>query len=584
MKKTLFVSLYLFFSIAVLSQSTETISGSEFSIAKITTSSGDIYAGTDYSIGYRYDSGADETIIARAIFGINLPSSINNAQAINSASLSVNGILVPGELLDGDEKLKVNFIGTSDDLALLLDAQTYNNVSSGTLIGEGSSYNGQSDFDVKNVLTNNKSKDIIYFGVYCSAGKLTALRINMQLYVNYKPQKEFVDFFVANIDPGGSVLVDEVSVVSGTKIESRETGTNVQLQAIDNQFYNGYNHIWNSGIAPEAPSKWEKIKNHTAQNLTSNISYNLTVTNESSNATYQAGLRKVCNVSLSSPQSMSVSYNGQNYSGTSVNFTAVEYNDVTIETPEYYIDNQVKFTFKKWSDNNTSRSRTINLTKHETLQAEYEGVAISNYMAMNCPSGVDEKILLQWNEHPHPSVTQYKIYRKTKTDLPVCIATLNRGTTSFTDNAATKRETGNELLSYSIDCYYAPDNTWSEHYWAQFEFAVLDEREMKDWGEELKPELTEKEEDPEVKENTIKNYPNPFNPSTKIEYSLKEASNVKIVVYDMLGQEIKTLVNSEKPKGKYSVTFDASNLPSGMYYCKMASKNFNKTIKLLLTK
>ncbi|MFA8342361.1 MAG: T9SS type A sorting domain-containing protein [Rhodothermaceae bacterium] len=84
--------------------------------------------------------------------------------------------------------------------------------------------------------------------------------------------------------------------------------------------------------------------------------------------------------------------------------------------------------------------------------------------------------------------------------------------------------------------------------------------------------------------NEISNYPNPFNPTTKIEYSIKESSNVKIVVYDMLGQEIKTLVNSEKSAGTHSVNFDGSSLPSGIYYCKIVSTNFNKTIKMLLTK
>jgi len=84
--------------------------------------------------------------------------------------------------------------------------------------------------------------------------------------------------------------------------------------------------------------------------------------------------------------------------------------------------------------------------------------------------------------------------------------------------------------------------------------------------------------------NNIGNHPNPFNPSTNIEYSIAENSNVKIIVFNVLGEQIAELVNTEKTPGHYTVKFDATHLPSGMYYCRIVAGNFNKTIKMLLTK
>ena len=81
------------------------------------------------------------------------------------------------------------------------------------------------------------------------------------------------------------------------------------------------------------------------------------------------------------------------------------------------------------------------------------------------------------------------------------------------------------------------------------------------------------------------NYPNPFNPSTMINYSIPKASLVAIKVYDVLGREVKTLVNEEKSAGNYSVQFSAnSGYASGVYFYRMQAGNFVQTKKLLLLK
>jgi hypothetical protein len=84
--------------------------------------------------------------------------------------------------------------------------------------------------------------------------------------------------------------------------------------------------------------------------------------------------------------------------------------------------------------------------------------------------------------------------------------------------------------------------------------------------------------------NLAQNYPNPFNPITTIQYSILQRSNVTLKVYDILGNEIAELVNEEKGIGVYSVTFDASNLASGIYLYKIQAGSFVETKKMILLK
>ncbi len=80
------------------------------------------------------------------------------------------------------------------------------------------------------------------------------------------------------------------------------------------------------------------------------------------------------------------------------------------------------------------------------------------------------------------------------------------------------------------------------------------------------------------------NYPNPFNPTTVIKYSVPVASKITLKVYNVLGSEIKTLVNSEKAAGNYSVEFNGSNLASGIYFYQLKAGNFVQTKKFVLMK
>ncbi len=82
----------------------------------------------------------------------------------------------------------------------------------------------------------------------------------------------------------------------------------------------------------------------------------------------------------------------------------------------------------------------------------------------------------------------------------------------------------------------------------------------------------------------FQNYPNPFNPSTVISYQLSVTSNVKITIYNALGQEVAVLVNEEKIPGEYEIQFNGSNLSSGTYFYVLRAGNFSETKKMLLIK
>ena len=80
------------------------------------------------------------------------------------------------------------------------------------------------------------------------------------------------------------------------------------------------------------------------------------------------------------------------------------------------------------------------------------------------------------------------------------------------------------------------------------------------------------------------NYPNPFNPTTSIEFSLPRSGLTEIIIFDIRGREIERLVNSRMAAGKYKVKWDASNVSSGIYFYRLQAGDFVQTRKMVLLK
>ena len=80
------------------------------------------------------------------------------------------------------------------------------------------------------------------------------------------------------------------------------------------------------------------------------------------------------------------------------------------------------------------------------------------------------------------------------------------------------------------------------------------------------------------------NFPNPFNPATQIGYSLQESMRVRLRVYDLLGREVATLVDGLQSAGNHEVTFNAGNLPSGLYMYRIDTQNGSTSKMMSLLK
>ena len=80
------------------------------------------------------------------------------------------------------------------------------------------------------------------------------------------------------------------------------------------------------------------------------------------------------------------------------------------------------------------------------------------------------------------------------------------------------------------------------------------------------------------------NYPNPFNPTTTISFSLPEQSNVKVVIYDALGNQVDVITDEVKSAGTHSVNWNAVNFASGIYFYKLEAGNFVQARKMILMK
>jgi len=108
------------------------------------------------------------------------------------------------------------------------------------------------------------------------------------------------------------------------------------------------------------------------------------------------------------------------------------------------------------------------------------------------------------------------------------------------------------------------------------------------WAQHLDPPVSVEDDEIEVgipaEFILLQNYPNPFNPTTKINYQIPELNFVNLKIYDILGSEIATLVNEEKPIGSYEFEFDATALPSGIYFYRLQAGSFIETKKMVLMK
>ena len=177
---------------------------------------------------------------------------------------------------------------------------------------------------------------------------------------------------------------------------------------------------------------------------------------------------------------------------------------------------------------------------------------------------------------------RYNIWRKKNTQSYEKIAVINdKNITEYTDTD-TEIILGEEQANQTTASYYIQIEEITGRSWTprkQTITATVSKVEgipLEKQAEEINLE--------EMEFNISQNYPNPFNPTTSIKYTVPSNEYVTLKVYDILGNEVATLVNEQKESGNYTVNFDGDKLSSGLYIYKIQAGNFNKVRKMMLIK
>ena len=170
------------------------------------------------------------------------------------------------------------------------------------------------------------------------------------------------------------------------------------------------------------------------------------------------------------------------------------------------------------------------------------------------------EILLEWSTSSEKNNHGFDIERNSGENYTVIGFVSGHGTTT-------------EIKNY----FFSDKNLQAGTY--KYRLKQIDYNGTSRYSEEVIAELTAP-----LTFNLGQNYPNPFNTSTRISFEIPNTSNVKLVVFDLLGKEVITLVDEEKKAGYYEIIFDASALSSGTYYYKIISNGFSKTKKMVLLK
>ena len=235
--------------------------------------------------------------------------------------------------------------------------------------------------------------------------------------------------------------------------------------------------------------------------------------------------------------------------------------------------------------NSSTHSYTLNIGVDSATTSAFKPSKPQNLkITVNSPSAT-----LTWAPSTEPNVKNggsYKIYRVSVSStasepsnssytLLTTVPAYSGGNpvTSYTDEQFWMGG-GNFKMYYEITAVdnASQESTRSNSTWA---YTTL-QPYKKNVGKEVANAITEYK--------LSENYPNPFNPSTVINYQIPTSGKVTLKVYDVLGKEIATLVNENKEAGSYNVNFNASNLPSGVYVYKIESGSFIKSQKMMLVK
>lgn len=180
---------------------------------------------------------------------------------------------------------------------------------------------------------------------------------------------------------------------------------------------------------------------------------------------------------------------------------------------------------------------------------------------------------LSWNANIELDLDGYKLYRSVNGSGYSLLITLNENTTSYTDNGITIGNKFDQSVCYKLTSFDLAGRE-SDFCFPRCTTAGQISKDAAILYNEPIPE----------EYSLFSAYPNPFNPTTKIQFGIPENDNVKLSVYNMLGEKVADLVDDYLTKGFYEKEFDASKLSSGIYIYKIKTNNFTDVKKMMLVK
>jgi hypothetical protein len=277
--------------------------------------------------------------------------------------------------------------------------------------------------------------------------------------------------------------------------------------------------------------------------------------------------------------------------------SGIQYNSPTSEFLVVQIDsinasavgqdfNGMHYAFDHWSDGSTSSYKYFKPTDNTTYTAQF--VAKPFQVTVTSAGGPNyQPVVLTWQVHPNPDVT-YDIWLRIRSngvtgDPMLQASSLSHTTTSYTSPVYINLPNGTDLLYWDVRAYHSPTGTSADPWWTCSGYGTAQAKITA--NDAASAEIGE-----EVWEFAVSNYPNPFNPTTTIRFSLPHQAQVIVEIFNALGAKVRTLINGETyQRGYYNVTWDGKDsngrtASSGMYFYRIVAGQNVKTVKMLLMK
>jgi hypothetical protein len=382
-------------------------------------------------------------------------------------------------------------------------------------------------------------------------------------------ERDWVDITVRNSFDAGTVKIDGTTYSSGV-IFGCGSGTNHTLEAIDGQSSSGYVQRFNN---------WS----------TGASTLSITV-NVSQSATYTANFKPEHNIIFQNNfagvgSGGVIKVTGTQYNSPTSSFPVVQGNTITGEAVNQVV-NGLQCTFTQWSDASTSNPHTFTPTDHTTYTASFS-VKPTQVTVTSAGGQNYQPVVLTWQVHPNSDVT-YDIWLRIREngvtgDPMLQTSSLSHNTTSYTSPVYINLPNGTQLLYWDVRAYHSPTGTSADPSYTCSGYGEAAPKAAT--NDAAKAGIGE-----EVREFAVSNYPNPFNPTTTIRFSLPDNARVSVEIFNTLGEKVRTLIHGEVYQaGSYNVMWDGKDnygraASSRIYFYHIVAGQNVKTMKMLLMK